>query len=71
MQNKNSTSLIAVILFVMFSAFILTACSGNSSDKAAADSSTMQSAPMQDTSSMRTDTSMMDTASTRPVKGPN
>lgn len=76
MLNKKFSA-IAIVCLVIFSSVVLTGCPANSSDKAATadtavtmqDSSGMQAAPMD--TSMKMDTSTMDTASPRPVRNPH
>jgi len=70
MLNKKSFAVFTVMLFsFVFSAFVFSGCSGGSDTKnSSSDSSSMQSVP--DTSA-HTDTTALDTASTRPVKSPN
>jgi hypothetical protein len=73
---KKFIPVIAIICFVIFSSVVLTGCPASTdktttSDTSSAmqDSSGTMSAPMD--TSMKMDTSTMDTASTRPVKNPN
>jgi hypothetical protein len=77
MLNKKSLPVLAIICLVIMSATVLTGCPASSTDKttttdttsAMQDSSTMQAVPMDTT--MKMDTSTMDTASTRPVRNPH
>ncbi len=71
MQNKKSlAAIVLALLSVMFSTFVIS-CSGGSEQKAnSSDSSAAQTAPA-DSLSSKTDTTALDSASTRPVKSPN
>ena len=71
MQNKKSlTAITLMLLSVMFSALVIS-CSGGSEQKASnSDSSAAKTVPA-DSLSSKTDTTALDTASTRPVKSPN
>ncbi|QEC69517.1 hypothetical protein FRZ67_20240 [Panacibacter ginsenosidivorans] len=73
MLNQRSVSTFsAVLFFLVVSIFVFTSCSGGSDNKAAADSTTVQAAPAVDSSgAMPADTTVLDSASTRPVKSPN
>ena len=69
LHKKSLKTIMLLLCAAVFSAAVFTACSGGDNKAENADSTTVQPAP--DTSSSQTDTATLDTASTRPVKGPN
>jgi hypothetical protein len=72
LSQRSVSTFIAVCFFVAFSTIVVTSCSGGSENKASGDTTAVQSAPAVDSSAaMQTDTTILDSASTRPVKSPN
>jgi hypothetical protein len=70
--KRSVSTFTAVLCFLVVSTFVFTSCSGGSDNKTAADTTTVQAAPAADSSAaMQTDTTVLDSASTRPVKSPN
>ena len=71
LNQKSVSTFIAVFCFLVVSTFVFTSCSGGSDSKTDADT-TVQAVPAPDGgAATQTDTTVLDSASTRPVKSPN